>query len=410
MAILLVGTLDTKGIELAFVRDLIQAAGLATLVVDVGSVGPPRIEPEVSRTEVFARAGATVESLVDRGDAVSKAAAGVAILAREWYDAGRIEGVLAIGGSAGTLIGTAAMRALPFGVPKVMLSTLASGQTRSFVGGSDIAMFHPVADIAGLNRLTRTALGNAAHALVGMVKAPRLTDPAEAPRPVIAATMFGVTTPCVDQARAVLESRGFEVLVFHATGIGGQSMESLIADGLIDGVLDLTTTELADELVGGILSAGPDRLKAAIRRGVPQVVSVGALDMVNFGPRSTVPERFAGRLFHQHNDSVTLMRTTPEENAELGRRIGAILAEATADVVVLLPLGGISALDAPGMPFHDPEADAALFRAIHQALDDHPHVTVVDRSQHINDPAFAIQSALALQLITTDPGSEKVDS
>jgi uncharacterized protein (UPF0261 family) len=267
-------------------------------------------------------------------------------------------------------------------------------------------MFHPVLDIAGLNRLTRVALSNAAHALVGMVRGSNAEEKTKRSQRVVAATMFGVTTPCVDRAREVLEAQGIEVLVFHATGSGGQSMEALIQDGLIDAVLDLTTTELADELVGGILSAGPDRLKAAIQRGIPQVISVGALDMVNFGPRSTVPDRFANRLFHQHNPSVTLMRTTPEENAELGQRIGEILSEATADVVLMLPLGGISALDAPGMPFHDPEADDALFRAIHQALDNHPRVTVVDRRQHINDPAFALQAALALQLICPDTRPE----
>jgi uncharacterized protein (UPF0261 family) len=407
MAVLLIATLDTKGEELGFVRDLIRAQGLETLVVDAGSVGQPRIESDIPRAEVFRRAGASVESLKDRGEAVTRAAEGVAALARDLHAEGRIDGVLGLGGSAGTVIGTSAMRALPFGVPKVMISTLASGQTRPFVGGSDIAMFYPVADLAGLNRLTKTTLSNAAHALVGMVKAPPIVESEEKARPVVAATMFGVTTPCVDRAREVLEAQGVEVLVFHATGIGGQSMETLIHDGLIDAVLDLTTTELADELVGGILSAGPDRLKAAIRRGVPQVVSVGALDMVNFGPRSTVPDRFADRLFHQHNPSVTLMRTTLEENAELGRRIGAILSGATADVVVILPLGGVSALDAPGMPFHDPEANAALFRAIHEALDDHPKITVVNSRHHINDPAFALQAALALQLITPDPSLEK---
>jgi uncharacterized protein (UPF0261 family) len=410
MAILLIGTLDTKGEELGFVRDLIRAEGVETLVVDVGSVGPPKIAPDILREEVFGRSGASLETLKDRGEAVSKAAEGVAILAMELQAEGRVDGIFSLGGSAGTVIGTSAMRALPFGLPKVMVSTQASGQTRPFVGGSDIAMFHPVLDIAGLNRLTKVVLSNAAHAMVGMVRAPKVEQCPKRTQRVVAATMFGVTTPCVDRAREVLEAQGIEVLVFHATGSGGQSMEALIADGLIDAVLDLTTTELADELVGGILSAGPDRLKAAIRRGVPQVISVGALDMVNFGPRSTVPDRFAHRLFHQHNPSVTLMRTTPEENAELGRRIGAILSEATADVVVMLPLGGVSTLDAPGMPFHDPEANAALFRAIHEALDDVPGITVVDRNYHINDPAFALQAALALQLICPESADEKPTS
>jgi uncharacterized protein (UPF0261 family) len=225
-----------------------------------------------------------------------------------------------------------------------------------------------------------------------MVLARRSPPDREDGRPIVAATMFGVTTPCVDRARARLDAEGCEVLVFHATGVGGQAMEGLIRDGRIDAVLDLTTTEMADELVGGILSAGPDRLKAAARRGIPQVVSVGACDMANFGPRSTVPDRFVGRLFHQHNPSVTLMRTTPVENAAIGERIGEILTtEAGVDsgLAVVLPLGGVSALDAPGGPFHDPEADAALFRALHDSIDGHPGIAVLDRPEHINDPAFA---------------------
>lgn len=412
MAVVLIGILDTKGRELAFVRDLLKAGGLETLVIDAGSEGPPAIEPDVPRAEVFRQAGTSADAVRDRGDrgeAVTKAAEGVAAIVAGLHREGRVEGVFGLGGSAGTVIGTSAMRVLPFGLPKVMVSTLASGQTRPFVGGSDIAMFHPVADLAGLNRLTRTALSNAAHALLGMVRAPRGIEGPGQGRPVVAATMFGVTTPCVDRARQILEAEGSEVLVFHATGIGGQAMEGLIRDGRIDAVLDLTTTELADELVGGILSAGPDRLGAAVRRGIPQVVSVGALDMVNFGPSDTVPERFAGRTFHQHNPSVTLMRTTPEENAAIGRRMGEILARATAWTVVLLPLGGVSALDAPGRPFHDPEADAALFGALHRALDGHPRVEVVDRKHHINDPFFADQAAFALRLLmSADPKSEKL--
>lgn len=399
MAVVLIATLDTKGLELAFARDLIAAQGLETLVIDAGSLGPPTFEPDLSRAELFRLAGLEPPAPGDRGKAVAASADAVARVVATWHASGRVDGVFALGGSAGTVIGTSAMRALPFGVPKVMVSTLASGQVGPFVRGSDIAMFHPVADLAGLNRLTRTALSHAAHALAGMVNAPRSTVPTGKPRPVVAATMFGVTTPCVDRAREVLDARGFEVLVFHATGTGGQSMEGLIRDGQVDAVLDLTTTELADELVGGVHSAGPDRLTAASRRGIPQVVSVGALDMVNFGPRPTVPDRFAGRLFHRHNDSVTLMRTTAEENDRIGTQIGRALAGATADVVVMLPLGGVSALDAPGMPFHDPEANAALFRAIHRQLDDVPNVTVVDRPYHINDPTFALQCALALQLL-----------
>jgi uncharacterized protein (UPF0261 family) len=394
MAVVLIGTLDTKGLELAFVRDLLRASGLETLVIDAGSQGPPAIEPDIPRDEVFRRAGTSAEAVqerADRGEAVARAAEGVAAIVEELHREGRVEGVFGLGGSAGTVIATSAMRALRFGLPKVMVSTLASGQTRPFVGGSDIAMFHPVADLAGLNRLTRTALSNAAHALVGMIKGPKLAEEPADRRPVVAATMFGVTTPCVDRARRRLEAEGCEVLVFHATGVGGQAMEGLIRDGRVDAVLDLTTTELADEHVGGILSAGPDRLKAAVRRGLPQVVSVGALDMVNFGPRGTVPERFAGRLFHQHNPSVTLMRTTPEENAAIGARMGEILSMATGPLCLLLPMRGVSALDAPDQPFHDPEADAALFTALWEGATatGNLHVEAYSEFAHINDPSFA---------------------
>ncbi len=410
MAVVLIGTLDTKGRELAFVRDLLRAEGLETIVVDAGSQGPPAFAADVDRAEVFRRAGtsaAEVRARGDRGEAVARAAEGVAVIMAGLDRAGRVDGVFGLGGSAGTVIGTAAMRGLPFGRPKVMVSTLASGQTRPFVGGSDIAMFHPVADLAGLNRLTRVALANAAHALAAMVRAPRPAEPPGPRRPVVAASMFGVTTPCVDRARGVLEAAGAEVLVFHATGVGGEAMEGLIRDGEVDAVLDLTTTELADELVGGILSAGPDRLAAAIRRGLPQVVGVGALDMVNFGPRATVPDRFAGRTFHPHNPSVTLMRTTPAENAAIGRRMAATLAGATAEVVVLLPLGGVSALDAPGGSFHDPGADAALFAALRDGLAGHPRVRVEDFAGHVNDPAYADRAAaLLLGMLTFPPPVE----
>ncbi|MBX6313135.1 MAG: GNAT family N-acetyltransferase [Isosphaeraceae bacterium] len=435
MPVVLVGTLDTKGHEVAFVGRILERYGLEVLVIDAGSVGPPAFAPDIDRQRVFSRAGISDEEIRargDRGEAVAAAARGVAAIVTDLAFQGQVEGILALGGSAGTTIGTAAMRALPFGVPKVMVSTLASGQMRPFVGGSDILMLHSVADLAGLNRLTRTVLTNAANALAGMVRPDLLTvgirelslasdvieveEPsrdrfrrvvAEAEdeakredRPVIAATMFGVTTPCVDRARRVLETLGCEVLVFHATGVGGQAMEGLIRDGQVAGVLDLTTTELADELVGGILSAGPERLEAAGRRGLAQVVSVGALDMVNFGPLSTVPERFRGRKLHQHNPNVTLMRTTPEENAALGARIAEALGRARGPTALLIPKGGVSALDAPGQPFWDPQADAALFQALRDGLAGHPKVRLVEREEHINDPAFAdLAARMLLELI-----------
>ncbi len=265
----------------------------------------------------------------DRGRAVAASAAGAAQLVREHHAAGRVSGVLALGGSAGTTIGSAAMHALPLGVPKMLVSTLASGQVRHYVGDKDILMLNAVVDISGLNRISRTILDEAARAMAGMVCLPAAPT-TDGDKPLVAATMFGVTTPCVERARQVLEEAGYEVLVFHANGAGGQAMESLIADGLIAGVLDITTTELADEFAGGMLSAGPDRLTAAGGvRGVPQVVSVGATDMANFHARDTVPERFRGRHFYQHNASVTLMRTTVEENENIGTDIGRKVAYGT---------------------------------------------------------------------------------
>jgi uncharacterized protein (UPF0261 family) len=394
MPVLLVATLDTKGRELGFVRDRLRDAGLEVLILDAGSVGAPLIDADISREEVFRRAGVSLTDVAtrnDRGFAVSKAAEGAANVAHELAEQGRLDGVFSLGGSAGTTIGTAAMRAAPFGMPKVMVSTLASGQTRPFVAGSDIMMVPSIVDVAGLNHLLKSVLKRAADAFVGMVRGRSEPERGgdETGRPVISATMFGVTTPCVDRARQALERAGCEVLVFHATGVGGQAMEGLIRDGRVQAVLDLTTTELADELVGGVLSAGPDRLEAAGRKGIPQVVSVGALDMVNFGPMATVPDRFSRRRLHVHNPNITLMRTTPEENAALGRRIAEALSRASGPTTLLLPLGGVSALDAPGWPFHDPEADGALFQAIRQGLANSSAVQIIERPEHINDPSFA---------------------
>lgn len=388
MAVYLLATLDTKGIELDFVRNELRRCGLASVVVDAGCLGEPAITPDVSREQVFVAAGTTLAAVRernDRGEAVTLAAAGAANLVAAAYARGDVDGVLGIGGSAGATIGTAAMRALPLGVPKVMVSTLASGQTRPYVGGKDIFMLNAVVDIAGLNRISRTVLSAAARAMAGMLHFPKPELPA-GDRPLVAATMFGVTTPCVDRARQRLEAAGYEVLVFHATGNGGEALEGLIADGLIAGVLDITTTELADELVGGVLSAGPTRLTAAGQRGVPQVISVGALDMVNFGPRATVPDKFRDRQFYQHNATVTLMRTTPEENRLLGEEIGRKAAAATGPTAILLPLKGVSAIDAAGKPFDDPAAREALFAGIRAT---HGAVPVVELERHINDAEFA---------------------
>jgi uncharacterized protein (UPF0261 family) len=412
MPVVLIGTLDTKGVEFQFVRDLLNRAGVATLVIDAAVQKPPLFQPDVLREQVYAAAGtslAEVQRAGDRGRAIEAAARGAAKLVQELHARGQVDGVLALGGSAGTTIGTAAMRALPFGVPKVMVSTLASGQVKQYVGVRDILMLHSVVDISGLNRISRTVLANAAGAMIGMVKGQKSEvggQKSEEEKPLITATMFGVTTPCVEVARGQLEFSGYEVLVFHATGIGGRTMESFIRDGLIRGVLDHTTTELADELVGGELSAGPDRLTAAALRGVPQVISLGALDMVNFGPQPTVPEKFARRRFYQHNPNITLMRTTPEENDRLGKEIAEKASAARGPTAVLVPLQGVSAIDRAGQPFWWPEADAALFQSLRNWMS--PQVRLIELDLHINDPTFAETAARTLLEMMTvgSPPSE----
>jgi uncharacterized protein (UPF0261 family) len=394
-SVFLFATLDTKGREADYIRSLLTSWGIAVTLVDVGAVGAPAAVADVTRDRIFELAGTTlaaVQERRDRGEAVTAAAAGAARLAREAYARGDVSGVIGLGGSAGTTIGTAAMRALPIGVPKVMVSTLASGTVRQFVGDKDIFMLNAVVDILGINRVSREVLSEAARAMAGLVTYPR---PAPQPddKPLVAATMFGVTTACVERARDTLERGGCEVLVFHATGNGGQAMESLIAEGLIAGVLDVTTTELADEQVGGFLSAGPDRLTAAGKAGVPQVVSTGALDMVNFYAPDSVPPEFKNRLFYRHNAVVTLMRTTPEESAAIGAEIARKLSLARGPVAVLLPQRGVSAIDRTGQPFDDPEARKSLHDAIRAGL---KGAVVAELDLHINDPEFADAAAQKL--------------
>ncbi|MEY4394600.1 MAG: hypothetical protein RL595_1849 [Planctomycetota bacterium] len=388
MKVLLVGTLDTKGQEFAFLKDLLLKKGVECLVADAGALGEPSFKPDISKRELFLAGGTTLEKVLlenDRGKAVEAAAKGISQIALRLYQEGKIAGLLGMGGSAGTTIATAAMRALPFGIPKIMVSTLASGQVRPFVGVKDITMIHSVVDISGINRISRVVIANAACAMAGMLQGVQLPEYTQ--KPVIGATMFGVTTPCVERARKSLEEANLETMVFHATGTGGATMESFIQDGLIQGVLDITTTELADELVGGILSAGKERLTAASIAGIPQVISVGALDMVNFGPKETVPEKFRHRLFHVHNANVTLMRTTPEENDALGKEIAWKASAARGPVVVMFPLKGISALDAPGKPFWCPEANKALQDSLKLWI--LPEIPVLELDYHINDAAFA---------------------
>jgi uncharacterized protein (UPF0261 family) len=384
--VVLLGTLDTKGHEYEYLRDRLREQGVDVVLVDAG-VFEPLAEADIPHEEVAAAAGADVAVLADSGDrglAVDAMGRGAAEVVRRLHEEGRLDGILSVGGSGNSSIAAQAMRALPVGVPKLLVSTLASGDTRPYVGATDVSMTYSVVDISGLNRISERILANAAGAIAGMA---RVSVPESGGKPLIGATMFGVTTPAVTRARERLEELGYEVLVFHATGTGGQSMEALAQGGFLAGVLDLTTTELADDLVGGVLSAGPDRLEAAGRLGLPQVVSVGALDMVNFGPRETVPAQFEGRNLYVHNPTVTLMRTTPEECAELGRRIARKLSAATGPTALFVPLKGVSMIATEGGPFHDPGADEALFGALRAELGDNVELHELDLD--VNDSAFA---------------------
>jgi len=394
--VVLLGTLDTKGAEYDFVRERLLELGCRVIVVDAGTMGQTRYSVDVGADEVAATAGfdrATLVATNDRGAAMAAMSEGAGRVVARLHAEGRLDGILAIGGSGAATLGSAAMRALPIGVPKLIVSTMTAGDTRPYIGESDIAMLHPVVDIAGINRISASILDNAAAAIAGMAAAyeHRVQDPVAGGRPLIAATMFGNTTPCVTVARERLEALGYEVLVFHATGSGGRAMEALIRSGSIDGVLDVTTTELADEVGGGVLSAGPDRLEAAGAAGIPQVVSVGALDMINFGPLESVPERFRARNLRVHNASVTLMRTTPTENVQLGKLIARKVNLATGPVSVFIPIGGVSMIDAPGQPFHDPAADRALFEALRGGL--RSDIECVELPVNINDPSFGVAMA-----------------
>ena len=387
--IVLIGTFDTKGEEFRFLREQIEGAGMRTVTIDVGVLGNAAFAADIPADEVAAAAGEDLAGLRaerDRGRSVTAMARGAeAIVARLW-EQGAVQGIVSLGGSAGTTIATAAMRALPYGFPKLMVSTVAAGDTHPYVGIKDICMMPSVLDIAGLNRVSRMILGNAAGAICGMVDSEQAA--AREQKPSIAATMFGVTTPCVTAARRTLEQRGYEVLVFHATGTGGRAMEQLIADGAIRAVLDITTTELADELMGGVMSAGPGRLEAAGRKGIAQVVCPGAIDMVNFGPVETVPAQFRSRQLYRHNPSVTLMRTTPEECAEIGRVTAMRLNRARGPATVLVPLQGVSAIDRVGGPFYSQPALSAYRRALQATVSS--EVRVIELDAHINDESFAL--------------------
>lgn len=391
----IIGTLDTKGTEFGFVRDIIKGLGLNTLMINTG-VFEPTIAADVSNAEVAAAAGYDIKEVAskkDRAYGTEVLAKGMEKLLPQLYDEGRFDGVISFGGSGGTALATTGMRQLPVGVPKVMVSTMAGGDAAPYVGSSDIFMYPSIVDVAGINSISQKIFINGAHAIAGMVKFE--SEVKESGKPLIAATMFGVTTPSVGHARKYLEERGYEVLIFHSTGSGGKAMEKLIAGGYFKGVLDLTTTEWCDELFGGVLNAGPERLDAAGRHGIPQVVSVGADDMVNFGPWDTVPAHYAHRNLYKHNPSVTLMRTTVEENRKLGEKLAEKLNAANSPTALFLPLKGVSMIDAEGQPFYGPDEDAMLFDTL-RSLVNRDKVEIVEMDNNINDEAFACTAAQKL--------------
>jgi uncharacterized protein (UPF0261 family) len=392
------GTFDTKGSEYQYVRNQIESLGCKTFTIHTG-VFAPYFTPDVSNEEVAKAAGASIQEIADRKDrafATETLSKGMAKLLPQLYAQGMFDGIISLGGSGGTSLVTPGMQALPIGVPKIMVSTVASGDTSPYVGTSDVIMMPSIVDVAGLNSISTTIFSNAALAIVGMVKMKDGLPAANLEKkPLVAATMFGVTTPCVNFAKDYMEARGYEVLVFHATGTGGKTMESLIENGFISGVLDLTTTEWCDELFGGVLAAGPHRCEAAALKGIPAVVSVGALDMVNFGPYDTVPAKYADRNLYKHNPTVTLMRTTVEENEALGTKLAEKLNLSVGKAALFLPLKGVSMIDAEGQTFYGPEEDKRLFDVLRANIN-RERVEMIEMDNLINDQEFAEAAAQKL--------------
>ncbi|MCV0395220.1 MAG: Tm-1-like ATP-binding domain-containing protein [Rhizobiaceae bacterium] len=390
------GAADTKGEEIAFLARLLRDRGLAVVTVDLGT-GTPSIEVDIANREVaaFAPDGDETLALRDRGRAVAGMMRAFEAFLPSRHD---LAGVIAVGGGAGTAMATAGMRALPLGLPKVMVSTLASGDTAPYVGVSDIVMVPSITDIAGLNRLSRRILTNAAEALAGMVAHPP-QDEADK-RPALGLTMFGVTTTCVTAIADALRA-DHDCMVFHATGTGGRAMEKLAVSGMLEGFIDITTTEICDLLVGGVLAAAEDRLDVVASTSLPWIGSLGACDMVNFWAPSTIPDKFSGRTFYEHNSNVTLMRTTKEECAEIGRWIGTKLSRCEGPVRLLIPEKGVSAIDIEGGPFHDPEADAALFEAVEAAIAPSANRRVIRLPYHINDREFSAAAVEEWRRIAT---------
>lgn len=400
------GTFDSKSLEFGYLQEILQGLGLSTFMIHTG-VFEPKLAVDVSNEDIAQEVGADIKDIAARKDR----AAGTEVLSKglekllpRLYAQGKFDGIISLGGSGGTSLVTPGMRALPIGVPKVMVSTVAAGDVSVYVGTSDIFMYPSIVDVAGLNSISTKIFTNAALAIAGMVKFEVKQELTE--KPLIAASMFGVTTPCVNQARELLEQAGYEVLIFHATGAGGKAMEGLIRDGYIKGVFDITTTEWCDELMGGVLTAGNQRLDAAAIKGVPQVVSVGALDMVNFGPMDTVPEKYRGRNFYKHNPTVTLMRTTVEENEKLGIAIAEKLNQCQSKAVLLLPLQGVSMIDAPDQPFYGPKEDAILFNTLKERITN-PLVEIREVDAHINDVAFSTAAVEELLALLKENGKEE---
>lgn len=405
--IALIGTFDSKGKEFLFVKELIESLGFNTFTIHSG-VFDPQFTPDVSNADVVQAVGEDIKNIVkqrDRAHATEVLSKGMEIILPRLYKEGKFHGVLSFGGTGGTSIATPGMRALPIGVPKVMVSTVASGNTQPYVGTSDIVMIPSIVDVAGLNTISTKIFTNAVFAICGMLQFEHKIELEH--KPLIAATMFGLTTPCINYAKDYLEARGYEVLIFHATGIGGKTMEHLIENGFFEGVFDITTTEWADETVGGILAAGPHRLEAAGKYGVPQVVSVGAMDMVNFGPRNTVPSQFNDRNFYQHNPTVTLMRTTIEENRKIAENMAERLNKSSGGYTALMfPIKGFSGLDMEGQQFFGPEEDQALIRTIKEKIDVNK-IEIAEVDLHVNDQKFAeLAAEKLLQLIEKKKGDK----
>jgi uncharacterized protein (UPF0261 family) len=397
--VVLVGTLDTKGVEYEFARNRFQKAGLKTILINAGIIGQPSIISDVTNEQVALAGSSDLQTLKtknDRGFAVSVMTKGVNQVVQDLYKKGELDAIFALGGSGGSTIASLAMRNLPIGVPKVLVSTLVSSNAASFVGESDMALFASVVDIAGVNSISAKVIANAVDATIGMVNGEKVE--VKNNKKLVAASMFGVTTQSVTDARKILEENDLEVITFHMTGTGGKSMENLIRQGFINAVLDVTTTEICDEIVGGTLSAGPDRLTAAVEMKIPQVVSVGALDMVNFGSKNSVPEKFQNRNLYVHNENVTLMRTTPEECEKIALDIATKLNKATAPVTLFLPLKGVSAIAIKGGVFFDQQADDALFSTLKKNVGNNVELIELDSAINDNDFSKAIANKL-IQLV-----------